>query len=88
MRQGHALIRSTVDEGLARDQHVGMGDDDDDEIFADDQDLATFEQQLFAAIRESHRLDAEIDDEYRRLAKGEYDEPSIPEWGSDGDGEN
>jgi len=66
-----------------------MGDDDefDDEPVTDDAELAAFEKHLFAAIRESHKLDAEIDDEYRRLANGQYPEPSIPEPGVDGGGE-
>lgn len=38
-----------------------------------DEDLAAVEKDLFAAIREAHKLDVEIDDEYRRLASGEYD---------------
>lgn len=54
-----------------------MGDDDefDDEPMFGDDDLATVEKDLFAAIREAHKLDVEIDDEYRRLASGEYDGP-------------
>lgn len=48
-----------------------MGDDEE----FDDEELAAFEKHLFAAIRESQKLDAEIDDEYRKLASGEYDEP-------------
>ncbi len=75
---------------MARDQHVGMSDDDefddDDEMVVGDQELVSFEKHLFAAIRESRQLDAEIDDEYRRLTNGEYDEPAIPERESDGEG--
>lgn len=76
---GH--IPSTVDGELSRDQHVRMGDDDeyDDEPVVDDDELSTFEKQLFAAIRESQKLDAEIDDEYRRLTSGEYPHPGPTE---------
>lgn len=65
-----------------------MGEDDefDDEPLTDNAELDEFEKHLFAAIRESHKLDAEIDDEYRRLVNDEYDEPSVREPGvSDGD---
>ncbi|WP_434317517.1 hypothetical protein [Leifsonia sp. P73] len=53
-----------------------MGDDDefDDEPILGNDEYADIEKALFAAIREAHKLDAEIDDEYRRLANGEYDE--------------
>ena len=40
---------------------------------------AAIEKRLFAAIREVNKLDAEIDDEYRRLASAEYDEPGPSE---------
>ncbi|MFF2053708.1 hypothetical protein ACFVU2_19045 [Leifsonia sp. NPDC058194] len=59
-----------------------MGDEDDfddEPILEHDDELAAFEQHLFAAIRESNKLDAEIDDELRRLASGEYDEPGPTE---------
>lgn len=61
-----------------------MSDDDqfDDEPITDDQELTAFEKHLFAAIRDSRLLDTEIDDEYRRLANGDYDEPAVPERGS------
>lgn len=75
-------IPSTVDGGAPLGKHVGMGDDDDgldDEPIVSDEELQAFEKHLFAAIRESQKLDAEIDDEYRRLANGEYDEPGPSE---------
>lgn len=58
-----------------------MSDDDelDDEPLLSDEDTANVEKDLFAAIRAAHKLDAEIDDEYRRLVSGEYDEPGPTE---------
>lgn len=52
-----------------------MSDDEefDDEPILRERDLGDVEKALFAAIRDSRKLDAEIDDEYRRLASGEYD---------------
>jgi hypothetical protein len=54
-------------------------DEFDDEPIVDDKELASFEKTLFAAIRESRKLDAEIDDEYRRLTRGKYDSPAPTE---------
>lgn len=59
--------------------------EDDDEPIAD-VDLTEIEQALFAAIRESHRLDAEIDEDLERLVEGSFDAPSVPEPGSDDGG--
>lgn len=62
-----------------------MGDDDEfeDEPLAGDDEMAKFEKALFAAIRESQKLDAEIDDELRQLVDGTYDEPTESEPGAD-----
>lgn len=68
---------SIVDGERLAEQHVNMGEDEDfvDEPIVSDEELAAFEKRLFAAIRDSRRLDAEIDDEYRRLAIGDYETP-------------
>lgn len=60
-----------------------MSDRDDDEMTFPDDDRGTFEQDLFRAIREYHRLEAEMDDELHRLVTGEYAAPSFPEPGTD-----
>lgn len=52
---------------------MGGTDEFGDEPMLSDEDVAAVEKDLFAAIREAHNLDLEIDDEYRRLASGEYD---------------
>lgn len=59
---------------MTRDDQFDMAEDDDDEPILNDEELARFEKSLFAAMREAHKLDTEIDDEYRRLTNGEYDE--------------
>lgn len=59
-----------------------MSDEDDEELFYSDDELAEVEKVLFAAIRESHKLDAEIDSELEQLVDGTYDEPSISEPGA------
>lgn len=81
-------ILSTVDGGAVRDEHDRMGDEDEfeDEPLVDDEELVAFEKTLFTAIRESQRLDVEIDDDLDRLVEGTYDAPSVPEPGSDGGG--
>lgn len=78
-------IPSIVDGGAGCDDHVAMGDGDefeDDPLVGDDE-LTRFERSLFAAIRESNRLDTEIDDELGRLVDGTYDEPAVTEPGVD-----
>ena len=67
--------------GAGRYQHGRMSDDEefDDEPLLSDAEMAVVEKALFAAIRESGKLDAEIDDEYQRLVSGEYEEPGPAE---------
>ncbi|MEY9850602.1 hypothetical protein ABH923_000280 [Leifsonia sp. EB41] len=62
-----------------------MGDDDevDDEALVSDDELTTFERSLFSAIRESRKLDEEIDDEMKQLVDGTYDEAAATEPGTD-----
>lgn len=55
-----------------------MGEDDDEPILKE-AEFTAFEKRLFAAIREANKLDAEIDDEYRRLTRAEYDKPGPSE---------
>lgn len=57
-------------------------DESDDEPIVDDKELTSFERVLFTAIRESRKLDAEIDEEYRQLTHGDYDHPAPPEGSS------
>jgi hypothetical protein len=65
-----------------------MSDEDDEELFYSDEELAEEEKGLFAAIRESHKLDAEIDAELEQLVDGTYDEQSLPEPGANDGGES
>lgn len=78
-------IPSRVDGGESRDEHVDMSDDDEfeDEPLVSDDETAKFEKALFTAIRESHKLDAENDDELRRLVDGTFDLPAVAEPGAD-----
>lgn len=84
MSTSHVMAtNSVVDRRARRHQHVGMSEDEsDDEPIVDDKELTSFERVLFTAIRESRKLDAEIDEEYRQLTHGDYDHPAPPEGSS------